>query len=400
MEQGRADMAEAELRQALRDDPHDPFPHALLALCLSRLERGPEALGEARQAVGLAPDFAFAHYAHARVLLEMDRADEAERAIRPAIEIDPDDPDFHAVLAAAHLHRRRWADALAAANEGLRSEPDHVHCTNLRATALVQLGRRDEATIALGDALARDPTDAHTHANQGWALLHRGRPREALEHFRESLRLDPTSPWARAGLAEAMKARNPVYAALLRYFLWMSRLDQRTQWMIVIGGVVGYNFLSRLLSTSPGLKPFVVPLIVLYLSWVLLSWTAEQLFNLVLFLDPLGRNALTRDQRLWSAALGTTLLAALVCGGITLATGSDTALTGAILFGGMMIPIAGTSRARGKARRGMAAFTGALALLALGALTVPGEAGGLMFTLCLFGVVASSWIGNFVGSRH
>jgi tetratricopeptide (TPR) repeat protein len=399
MEQGRADMAETELRQALRDDPHDAFPHALLALCLAQMERGTEALDEARRAVGLAPDFSFAHYAHARVLLDVGRPDEAEAAIRAAIEQDPDDPDYRAVMAAAHLARRRWADALEAAGEGLRAEPDHVHCTNLRATALVQLGRRDEAVLALGGALARDPLDAHTHANQGWALLHRGRPREALDHFRESLRLDPTSPWARTGLAEAMKARNPVYAALLRYFLWMSRLDRRTQWMIVIGGLIGYRLLDGLTRTSPELRPFAIPLMVAYVGFVLLSWTAEQLFNLVLFLDPLGRNALTRDQRVGSAVLGVSLLVALVSGGIALATGDGRAITAAILFLGLMVPIAGTSRARGKARTAMTAFTGVLALLAVGAVLDTGDAGMTMFMLCLLGIVASSWIGNFVNAR-
>ena len=404
MQQGRADLAEPELRRALADDPHDGYLHALLALCLARLERKDEALEEARHAVGLEPDFPFVHYALARVLLAQERPAEAEAAIRQALDLDPEDADFHAVRASALLARRRWHEVLAAADAGLAVDPEHADLTNLRANALVHLGRRDEAADALGGALSRDPEDPHTHANQGWALLHRGEPRKALEHFRESLRLDPTSEWARAGLAEAMKARNPLYAALLRYFLWMSRLEPRTQWIVLLGGLFGYRLLSAAADSTPALRPLVVPLMVAYLSFVLLSWTAEQLFNLVLFLDPMGRHALSRDQRVWSALLGLSLLVALVCGALALTTQWPGAVFGVMLFAGLAIPISGTSRATGKARVGMAVFTGALAALAVGAVALAGTANDelslAMWGICLLGIVASSWIGNFIAMRR
>ncbi|HEX2205873.1 MAG TPA: tetratricopeptide repeat protein [Longimicrobium sp.] len=402
LEQGRPDLAEPELRRALADDPHDGYLHALLGLCLARLERKDEALKEAREAVGLEPDFPFSHYALARVLLLQDRPAEAEAAIREALDLDPEEPDYHAVRAASFLARRRWQEALAAADAGLAADPEHADLVNLRSTALVQLGRRDEAVHALGGALARDPEDARAHANQGWALLHRGEPRRALEHFREALRLEPNSAWARAGLVEAMKARNPLYAALLRYFLWMSRLDRRTQWMVILGGLFGYRFLRAGAESTPALQPLVVPLMVVYLSFVLLSWTAEQLFNLVLLLDPLGRHALTRDQRVWSGLLGTALLVALGFVALALFADFPEALFGAMLFGGLLIPIAGTSRASGKARVAMAVLTGALASLAVGSVALAGtspEASGTMFGLCLLGIVASSWIGTFLSMR-
>lgn len=401
MEQGRAELAEPELRRALAEDPHDPYLHALLGLCLARLERKDPALAEAREAVGLAPDFGFAHYALARVLLMQDRPDEALRALEPALADDPEDPDYHAAAASAHLARRRWAQALEAAEEGLGWDPDHVDCTNLRATALVQLGRRDEAAAALGEALARDPEDAFTHANQGWALLHRGQPRPAAEHFRESLRLNPTNEWARAGLVEAMKARNPVYAALLRYFLWMSRLSPRTQWMVVIGGVVGYNVLSDVVEGVPSLRWLLVPLMVGYLGFVLLSWTAEQLFNLVLFLDPLGRHALSRDQRVFSALLGGCVLAALACAAWGAAGGGTQAWLGTGLFAGLMIPVAGTSRAAGKSRVVMGGVASVLFLLVLFAVSgYPSDAADTAGGIAIFGIIASSWIGNFIAARQ
>ena len=38
-----------------------------------------------------------------------------------------------------------------------------------------------------------------------------------------------TLDWARVGMIEALKARNPVYRLLLLYFLWMSRLARRAR---------------------------------------------------------------------------------------------------------------------------------------------------------------------------
>lgn len=405
MEQGRASLARDELRQALRDDPHDPLLHALLALCLADLGEKAAALETARLATVHGPDVPFAHYALATVLLDANRADEAEAAARRALALDPYEANYHAVLAEAHLHRRRWADALAAADAGLEMDAEHVRSSNLRAQALVQLGRRDEAAATLGEALARDPEDAHTHANQGWTLLHRSRPADALAHFREALRLEPGSAWARQGLAQAMKARNPVFAALLRYFLWMGRLDRGTQWVIVIGGFFAVRTATRILSAS-GMTGLALAVAAVYLAWVLVSWTADLLFNLVLFLDPLGRGALTREQKTASAVLGTVLLLALgmTVGGF--ATGSTPLLIGAALSAGLMVPLAAAFRAAGTGRVVMGALAGSTALLLAAAAAAQwggvlggAETAGSLVNVAVLVIVASSWIGNFVGSR-
>ena len=406
MEQGRPELAEGELRQALQHDPYDPVLHAWLSLCLHDLKRPAEALAEAREAVTLGPDLGLSHYALALALDGSGRADEAERAIGAALDLEPDDPDYLAVLAALHARRGRWDRALAAADAGLETDPEHAACANLRAQALVHLGRRDEASATLGAALSRDPENAHTHANQGWALLHRGEPRRALEHFREALRLNPHSEWARAGLVEAMKARNPVYAALLGYFLWMQRLPVGTRWIVILGGLFGFRLLSRVLRAQPGLEPVALAVAVVYLGFVLVSWTADQLFNLVLFLDPVGRHALSREQRIGAALLGVPLAAALGMAAAGFATGSDTLLVGAGLSAGLMVPLAGTLRAEGKGRLVLGVISACVAalLVAAGIAAWTSALGGMdtasgLVGVALLTIAASSWIGNFVTLR-
>src|SRR3982750_3819735 len=84
-EQGRHDMAAAEFRRVLAEDPDYAPAHALLALCLGRTDQKEEALREADEAVRLAPDMAFCHFVRGYALLAADRAREAEEAARTAI---------------------------------------------------------------------------------------------------------------------------------------------------------------------------------------------------------------------------------------------------------------------------------------------------------------------------
>ena len=285
LRQGRADLAEPELRRALADAPDDPDLHAYLALVLADLDRAAEALPEAERAVGLAPDWAFTHYARAVVLNRLDRPKDALAAAREALRLDPADPDAHTALAIAHLGLRQRQEALDAAEAALAVDPEHTGAANLRALALVQLGRRDEAAATVQGVLSRSPDDAVSHANQGWTLLHQNRHREAMESFREALRLDPGNDWARSGIVEAMKARNVVYRQLLRYFLWMERLSQGQRWAVLVGGYL--------------LARFVPALLVVYLPLVLLTWAGDAFFNLVLFLPvrPAGALARRADRR-------------------------------------------------------------------------------------------------------
>lgn len=398
-QQGRAELAEREYRLALAEDPHDADTHALLALVLARQEpRRAEALAEAREAVGLAPDEPFPHYAEAIVHIEAERWDQAQRAAEQAIRIDPDDPGHYVALSAAHLGRRRWRDALDAADDALAIDPTHTGAANLRASALVHLGRRDEAGAALHGALARDPENSHTHANQGWALLHRGDRKAALGHFRESLRLDPESDWAREGLVEALKARNPLYAGMLRYFLWMNRLPGRTRWMVVLGGWLGYQVVRGAAAANPRLLPWLAPLMIAYVAFLLLSWTAPQVFNAVLLASRDGRYVLSPEQRRSGGWMAAGVVAALALTVAALATGDGWLESGAVMFAALLIPLAATFHGpRGGPTRGMAAVT--VGLYAVAAVSVAMGAQGMrgandLSLVVLLGVAAASWGAN------
>lgn len=411
-QQGRPELAEAELRQALAADPNEAYAHTLLALCLCQRGQFKDATAEAQQAIHLAPDFPMAHYGLAYVWHDRRHYDEALAAIHEALRLEPDHPDYCALLAQIQLDRRQWPAALEAAERGLQNDPEHVACTNLRAMALVKLGRKAEATATIEAALARDPDNSVTHANQGWAYLEQGNPQKALEHFREALRLEPTNEWARQGIIEALKARHLIYAVILKYFLWMARLSPQVQWIILLGGYFGNRWLGSFSQTHPEWAPWIWPLRILYITFALLTWTADPMFNLLLRLNRFGRLALDREQVVASNWIGGCVFLALASLGACLVWSFDSPFVlGAMVFGFLIIPLAGTFKcAAGWPRRAMAGYTLVMAALGLAALALaflagvqsPDLARGSQslamtcFLLFFLGAIGSGWVANIL----
>jgi len=405
--QRRYDLAVEELRLALAEDPENAQAHSFLGICLSELGRYGEAEREAGEGIARAPDQPLPHYAMAVVLMSRRRPEEALRAAEEAVRLDPADADHHCLRAQVLFALRRWPDALAAAERGLEQDAEHAGCANFRAMALVKLGRKDEAGRTLDAALARDPEDALSHANQGWALVERGEIPKALEHFKEALRLDPELEYARAGIVEALKARNFLYRWMLRYFLWMNRLSGKAQWGIVIGGYLGYRLLDGLADANPRAAPFLRPVVWAYVAFALLTWLARPFFDLLLRLNRFGRLALSREQTAASNAVGACLLLALgALAGHFLV--SPAFLPAALFFGLLLIPVAGTFRVpEGWPRRLMLGVLGVFLLMGLafygilfGVIPLPVETGLHLALAFAVGVFLSQFLVNgLVGVR-
>jgi tetratricopeptide (TPR) repeat protein len=419
LEQGRSERAEPELRQALIENPHDSLAHSLLSLCLSERNQLGPATEEAHAAIAAAPDQALGHRALAVALRRRNRLDEARAAIKEAIQLNPEEADLWGELAQIELNRHDGPAALRAADQGLAIDAEHGPCTNLRAMALVKLGRRDEAAATIGAALARDPDDPVTHANQGWTLLHTGEPRKAMEHFRESLRLDPTSDWARAGIVEAMKAKNPLYRGLLSYFLWTSRLDQRVLWAVIIGTWLGVQALFHLAEAVPATRPVAIPLALFGIGAAMTTWVGRPLADLLLRFDRLGRHALSNDQRRASTLVAITLVTAVACALAALLIEGrlrNALILNTIQFGLLLIPVSAIYNCpAGWPRRTMATIAASLAayvtLLLLGVTILYLGAGiltplvvvGLLIPLYPWAILASAFAANALAAatvRH
>jgi Tfp pilus assembly protein PilF len=404
----RPNEALRELTSALAEDPEDVDAHALMALGYAQLERFEDATRSARQAVSLAPDAAFVHYVLGTILCDRDRDKEALVSAREAIRLDPDDADHHGLEASCLAGLARWKEMLASAERGLALEPAHVRCLNLRATALRQLGRADEAATVLESALAERPDDPDTHATYGYASLQRGEYRTATLHFREALRLEPQHASARAGLVEALKAENPLYRPILWWLLWCSRMSSGRGLLVMFGIMYGVRMLSRALKEVPGLSVLGGVLIIVYVFVVWTSWVGSSLFDLLLYLRRDTRELLEENDRRVAVAVGATMLAAPLAGGVLFALGEPTgAVLAPLAFLAVAIPVSGGLSLRNRKARAIGVTIALIAVLvavagtlflALDAsrgaqLTDPGRSslGEVLLLVALAGAPLSTW---------
>jgi tetratricopeptide (TPR) repeat protein len=336
------------------------------------------------------------------VLRDIGRADDAFRAVHESLRLDPADADSFALLASIELLRSRWQPALAAAEESLALNAEHVGAANLRAMALVRLGRKVEAMQSVDYALDRAPEDAFSHANQGWNHLHRNDPKKAQEHFREALRLDPELEYAREGMLEALKARNPVYRGMLAYFLWLGRQSSRFQWAFIIGIFFGVRIARTLSESQPQLNWVWWPLLGLFYAFVYLSWTAHPMFNLLLRFDRFGRHVLSPDQRKAANWFGGVFALALGSVAWWLIGDNDVGMVSAIVFAILSICVAATFGKTGRQRMILGTCTVALAMLALGAglLSLANNATALVFTSAfLLGFLGFQLLANTLATK-
>jgi tetratricopeptide (TPR) repeat protein len=285
-----------ELQQAIAEDENDPFAQGLLAVCLSETDRHQQAIEAAKRAIEIAPDSDYGHAILARVYADRGRLNEAFAAVSAALQIDPEDAVNQGWLARIEFERGNWEASAAAAEAGLALDAENDFCLHYRSFALTKLGRGDEARRDQETLLAANPDDPHSHAARGWTLLEKGDAEKAKEHFLEALRIDPRLDYARAGLANALKARHFVFGLALRSLLFFDRFKAWTMWIIWGAVFLGLGRLDRLAASFPGL---MVPLVFVKAAvWglALALLIAHPLFDLILRLDRDGRRALSADQ--------------------------------------------------------------------------------------------------------
>ena len=352
LSQRRYDAAETELRRALTVDPEDGEGYALLGVCLAETRKRPEALRVLGEAIRLMPEASFPHYVLGHVRLDAGETTGAREAAREAMRLDPTGADPVGLMAQIEVGDGKWAETLAWAERGLALDPEHRMCANLRGVALTKLRRGDEAAAAIDEMLRMNPEDPGAHANRGWQCLHANDPKAALGHFKEALRLAPGHEWARAGLVEALKARNPVYRLLLGYVLWMGSLSPAVRNGLILGGYVAFRLADQAAISYPAAGPVLRPLVWLYIAFVLLTWVGVPLFNLLLRTSRYGRHALNAEQKRGSNVFAAMVVAALTAGAAWWGTGVEGYAVSAGVVGLMTLPVSawmmmvGTTRFR------------------------------------------------------
>jgi tetratricopeptide (TPR) repeat protein len=314
--QSRHEEAVRELQQAIQEEPDNALHYGLLANALNHLDRHHQASEAAAKMLELAPNDGCSHYVRATIYLSRGNFKEARESMLTALALEPEDADNFALLAKSEYGLQNWQQSLEAANRGLEFDPAEDACLHWRSLALTKLGRRDEAEETLKVLTSIDPNDPYTHQSHGWLCLERGDAAGARRHFLEALRQNPNDGDSRTGLVNALKARHQIFGRLLQFLLYFDRFRTGAIWFFIIALFVGLRLANQFALTHP--QWFVAIWIAksLLFTFFALVISAHSLFELVLRLDPEGRQALPPELIRASNWSGLCLVAALGMGAL------------------------------------------------------------------------------------
>jgi hypothetical protein len=206
--------------------------------------------------------------------------------------------------------------------------PEDETCATIRSLALERLGRTVDASEEAEAAVRRNPDSASAHAMQGWTSMQSGDYRRAQESFREALRLDPTNEFAKSGMIQALNNNYLVFRLVFKFYSFMGRLAGGARWAIILGLFLGMRLLRSLAVQYPAIAPFILPISVLYISFCLLTWIANPLFNTFLRFHKFGKYLLS-PKEIWASNLIASALGFGVLSGVGMLVQSDFA--GALL---------------------------------------------------------------------
>lgn len=388
--------AEGEIRKALAEDPHDAEALILLALCRIDEKKFDEAVQLAEQAVAQEPESPFIYQVLGRAYFYSQNIPQARLAIQQGQQLAPSDASFYYLRAQIEFYQENWQQALRETERGLELDPEDVDLINLRAQALVKLNRNSDADVNLDYALNKAPEDSYSHANKGWVAIEKDRYEEAVKHFMEALRLDPENDYARSGLKEAIKGKNLMYRGVLKYFLWMGKMQEKGRWAFIIGAYIIYRILLAISKNVPELAPFLYPILALYVLFAFSSWIAQPISNLFLRFHPLGKHALDKDEILATNIAGALALLSLLSFAASWAMDIETAFQLGLISAVLMIPVCGAFAVpeRSQSRRNLLIYAVTLAVFGLIWVVSPGQ----FWAIAIFalGVFAYGWVANYL----
>lgn len=234
-QQGQANEAIAQYRQALQRHPAYEGAQNNLGLVLLRLGRVDEAIPCFQKAIQIKSSYPEPRINLGNAFLQQGKTDEAIAQYQKAAELDPDDPTSRNGLGNALLQKGKVDDAIAQYQAALKLQPDNAVCHNNLGLALLrrgnvdeaivhfqqalqyrpdyadpclylggiflQTGKFDDAILYFQKALQIKPNDAKIHLNLGNALVQKGDVRDAISHFEQAQQLQPGDPAVQNNLA-------------------------------------------------------------------------------------------------------------------------------------------------------------------------------------------------------
>jgi tetratricopeptide (TPR) repeat protein len=391
---GHQDEALGELDRLIREEPYNGVLFAVRALVHADLGRLDQAAEDARSGCQISSDHPFVYFVSGAVALQQGAVLQAIRAAQAAQQLSPAYHEAILLEARARATAGQWPRVRALAQSVAEEDASNEEAAVL-ATIAASVERDNTLNeTAWKDLAERFPLNPVARAGSGWTKLTSGQIGAARGEFEQALALDPTMSWAKRGLVLALKADNPIYALLLQFFLWFGKLPSRTRLLVLVGGVLGYNFLRRAAEDEPELKPLITPVLIAYGIFVALSWLADPLLNLLLMTRAEGRRLLDADDRRSALLVGGCLGLALLLGIVATVTSWKGGFISGVGIALVSFSVAAAYQREGLRRTQLLTLSG----LAFGLSVIAGITASPLGAICLviafLCVAVSTWMSH------
>ncbi|WP_298424243.1 tetratricopeptide repeat protein [uncultured Kordia sp.] len=394
-ELGRFNDAIPYLQQAITESVFNYASKYYLALCFFNIEAYNKASTIIDELVSETPNEGNLFFLKGQIASRLDKSAEALTLVNQSIELNPYQADYFGFKGALLMENKKFEEALHFVNEGLALDPKNTPCLNLRARLLTKLNRKEEAEQTVENILFDNAENDYAHANVGWVALENGDTEKALHHFKQALQLNPNMQYAREGMSTALKTKNFFYKWYLKYAFWMSNQSSKNQWIFIIGLYIAYRLGIRLLEASD-LTFLIIPLVVLYLVFVLGGWIMESLSNTILLLDSYGKYLLTDNEKYSGYAFGSLTFAGIASVIVYFIIGNPLFMLWGFTFLCALLPLPG-SFLRAKKRTRMFGLFYGVAMISVGLLGIFFTADVMLLGGIVLGMmVVYTWLFNFL----
>ena len=204
---GKHDQAMAEWREALAEEPREPFALRSLGRALLEQEHYAEAESSLRESIRLAPQYSEPHVYLGLLDEKLGKNADAEGELRQAVELNPFGSDPRNALGRFYFERGRYAEAEEQFRASLMGVPS-IDAYRGLGQACAKLAKESDAEDAWREALRREPFDELAHAGLGKIHMEHGRWNDAEREYRAVLLMDPKNPEALEALEKIKKASN------------------------------------------------------------------------------------------------------------------------------------------------------------------------------------------------
>jgi tetratricopeptide (TPR) repeat protein len=394
-ELGRFKEAIPLLQKAITESVYNYASKYYLALCFFNVDAYDKSSKIIDELLHDTPNEGNLFFLKAQIASRLDKIPEALNLVNQSIALDPYQADYFGFKGALLMDRKKFEPALEFVNEGLKLDPKNTACLNIRARLLTKLNRKEEAEETVEHILYDNAEDDYAHANVGWVALESGDTQKALHHFRQALQINPNMQYAREGMSTALKSKNFFYKWYLKYAFWMSNQSSKNQWIFIIGIYLVYRFGVGILQAYD-LTFLIIPLVIIYLLFVLGGWIMEPLSNTILLADSYGKYLLKDREKYSGYAFGGLTLAGLLAVGAYFALGNELFMLWGFTFFCALLPLPG-SFLREKKNARMIGLLYGIAMIFVGLL-------GVFFTddimlngaVVLGMMVVYTWVSNFI----